>query len=82
MRHPIGLSLALLVLGACSRGPTEPEGIPALLTQLPRPLSPAEHRIVDGANAFSFDLLREATRALPADSNAFLSPLSASMALG
>ncbi|MBA3260797.1 MAG: serpin family protein [Gemmatimonadales bacterium] len=82
MRHPIGLPLALLVLGACGRGPTEPEGTPALLTQLPRPLSSAEHRIVDGANAFSFDLLREATRALPSDSNAFLSPLSASMALG
>lgn len=81
MRHPIGLTLALLVLGACGR-PTEPEGTPALLTQLPRPLSSAEQRIVDGANAFSFDLLREATRGLPSDSNAFLSPLSASMALG
>ena len=37
---------------------------------------------MDGANAFAFDLLREATRELPSDSNAFLSPLSASMALG
>ncbi len=53
-----------------------------MLTELPRALSAAELRIVDGANAFAFDLLREATRALPSDSNAFLSPLSASMALG
>jgi serpin B len=45
-------------------------------------LSAPELRIVEGANAFAFDLLREATRNLPSDSNAFLSPLSASMALG
>jgi serpin B len=37
---------------------------------------------VDGANVFAFDLLREATKALTPDSNVFLSPLSASMALG
>jgi serpin B len=49
---------------------------------LPRALSASELRIVDGANALAFELLRESTRRLPADSNAFLSPLSASMALG
>ncbi|HEY8258498.1 MAG TPA: serpin family protein, partial [Gemmatimonadales bacterium] len=70
----------LLVAGACT--PTEPDGPPPLLSELPRPLSGPELRIVDGANAFAFDLLREATRSLPSDSNAFLSPLSASMALG
>jgi serine protease inhibitor len=80
MRHPLRLTLALFALSAC--GTTEPDGPAPLLTQLPRALSPAELRIVDGANAFAFDLMREATRALPADSNAFLSPLSASMALG
>jgi serpin B len=52
------------------------------MTELPRPLSASELRIIDGANAFAFNLLRESTRRLPADSNAFLSPLSASMALG
>ena len=81
MRQSIALPLVLLVIGACG-GPTEPEGPPPLLTELPRALSAAELRIVDGANAFAFDLLREATRELPSDSNAFLSPLSASMALG
>ena len=79
--RPFLLGCAALVgLGAC--GPTEPEGPPPLLAALPRPLSPSELRIVDGTNGFALELLREATRELPAGSNAFLSPLSASMALG
>jgi serine protease inhibitor len=80
MRVSVSVILGLLAAGGCA--PTEPEGPPPLLSELPRPLSAAELRIVDGANAFTFDLLREATRSLPSDSNAFLSPLSASMALG
>jgi len=81
MRLPFRLTLALPLLAACG-GPTEPGGPPPLLEALPRALTPAELRIVDGANAFAFDLLREAARALPPDSNLLLSPLSASMALG
>ena len=74
--------LALLVLTGCGSS-TGPGGdLPPILTELPRTLSPSEFRIVEGANAFAFVLLREATKALPPDSNAFLSPLSASMALG
>jgi serine protease inhibitor len=73
--------IGLVILAACGP-PTGPNGQPPLLTELPRALSPAELRIIDAANAFAFDLLRESTRSLPADSNAFLSPLSASMALG
>ncbi len=80
MRVSVAFTLGLVAAGACT--PTEPEGPPPLLSELPRPLSAPELRIVDGANAFAFDLLREATRSLPSDSNAFLSPLSASMALG
>jgi serine protease inhibitor len=80
MRASIALSLGLLVLGACT--PTEPDGPPPLLSKLPRPLSSGELRIVDAANTFAFDLVREAARSLPPDSNLFLSPLSASMALG
>ncbi len=73
--------LALLLLAAC--GTTDPGGDqPPLLSELPRSLSPAEVRIVEGANSFAFDLLRQATASLPPDSNVFLSPLSASMALG
>ena len=81
MQHSLRLPFLLLTLAACSP-PTGPGGQPPLVTELPRALSTAELRIVDGANAFAFDLLRESTRRLPADSNAFLSPLSASMALG
>jgi serpin B len=76
------LPLALLVLTGCGSS-TGPGGDPPpILTELPRTLSPSELRITEGANAFAFDLLREVTKALPPDSNAFLSPLSASMALG
>jgi serpin B len=81
MQRSLRLSIPLLLLTACG-SPTDPGGRPPLLTALPRALSSAELRIIDGANAFAFDLLRESTRQLPADSNAFLSPLSASMALG
>src|SRR5918997_515091 len=81
MCQTIRFSLALLALAGCSSS-TEPQSPPPLLTKLPRALSPAEQRIVDGANTFSFALLREATKNLRPDSNAFLSPLSGSMALG
>ncbi|HZA98488.1 MAG TPA: serpin family protein [Gemmatimonadales bacterium] len=85
MQHPLLRRLALLsllLLPACESPVGPPGGLPPLLTQLPRPLSTAELRVIDASNAFAFDLMREVTRRLPADSNAFLSPLSASMALG
>jgi serine protease inhibitor len=82
MPHWPRWTLALVLLTGCGSS-TGPGGdLPPLLTELPRTLSPSELRIVEGANAFAFDLLRQATSALPPDSNAFLSPLSASMALG
>ena len=78
MTRKAGILLLLPGLIACSgKVPTEP-----LLEELPRPLSQAETRLIDAGNRFSFDLFRQATQSLPADSNAFLSPLSASMALG
>ena len=81
MQRSLCLSLALVVLAACdTTGPGG--GQPPLLTELPRPLSASELRIIDGANAFAFDLVRQATSNLAPDSNAFLSPISASMALG
>lgn len=79
MRHALRLTLSLLAIGSCG---TSAEAQSSPLTRLPRSLTPAEIRIVDGSNAFTFDLLREATRTLRPDANAFLSPLSASMALG
>jgi serine protease inhibitor len=80
MRAPLWLFLSLPVLGSCGTS-TDPAGPPPLLTQLPRELSPAERRLVDGTNAFTFDLVRHASKGLRPDSNLFLSPLSASMAL-
>ncbi len=82
MPRGLPVPVALLLLTACGSS-TDPGGDqPPLLSELPRSLSAAEVRIVEGANTFAFDLLREATASLPPDSNCFLSPLSASMALG
>ena len=82
MTRPLHRLATVLLLAGCGSSSTGPGGDPPpILTELPRSLSPSEIRIVEGANAFAFDLLREATRALSPDSNAFLSPLSAAMAL-
>ncbi|HJR35990.1 MAG TPA: serpin family protein [Gemmatimonadales bacterium] len=72
---------ALLLSAAACSGPTEQSGPPPLLTGLPRSLSSAEQRIVSAGNQFAFDLFRAVQRAGPGE-NLFLSPTSASMALG
>ena len=54
---------------------------PAPPTGLPRPLTAPEQRVRDASNDFAFGLLREVNRA-HRDSNVFISPLSASVALG
>jgi serine protease inhibitor len=81
VRSPLAAA-ALVALAGCG-GSTGPGGEdpPPLLTELPRALTPPELGIVEGANAFTFDLVREVARTLPSDSNLVLSPLSASMAL-
>jgi len=78
MRRLLG-TISLLAV-ACG-GPTEPQGPPPLLSALPRELTAAEQRTAAASNAFGFDLLRVAGAA-EADRNHFLSPLSATMALG
>ncbi|MGH7560945.1 MAG: serpin family protein [Gemmatimonadales bacterium] len=70
----------LLLLAACT-GPSDSQGRPPLLTALPRDLTAAEQRIAAASNAFGLDLLRTAAAAKPSE-NHFLSPLSATMALG
>lgn len=60
-------------------GPSK--GPPPLLTELPRPLTAAESGIAQAVNAFSFNLLGAAQAESPG-ATIFLSPLSASMALG
>ena len=68
-----------MLLAACSsEGPTAPKKI----EQLPRPLSSVERQIAEGSTGFGLSLLREVNERTPPDSNVFISPLSASMALG
>lgn len=75
-----GLACAL-ALGACGESPSAPNGQPAELTSLPRALTTAERQVVGAANAFSFSLWNRLV-AVQRDSNVFVSPLSASFALG
>ena len=69
---------ALLAFAACLG---EPPSAPVVIDELPRALSGAEQQVVAGGNAFAFDLLREVNGAHEGR-NVFISPLSASMALG
>lgn len=90
-RNPLNSSVrvgALLAFtaftGACDlvTSPGEGDGdAPPPITELPRSLSVAEVAILESANIFGFDLLRQVRAAEPSE-NVFLSPLSASMALG
>jgi serine protease inhibitor len=74
--------LALLPLAACDAlfGPGRGD-LPPELTTLPRALSVGEQEVIRASNRFAFDLLRE-TVSRTDSANVFLSPLSASMALG
>lgn len=68
---------ATLAALACS----DPSGPGETITSLPRPLTVVEQKLIGGSNAFAFDLLRQVNTA-QRGSNVFVSPLSASMALG
>jgi serine protease inhibitor len=69
----------VLATAACNdaSGPSAAKRI----TALPRALSSGEQAVITASNTFGFALLRELDRTR-ADSNIFMSPLSASMALG
>ena len=71
------LGFASALLAACSSDPSGPRTI----TELPRPLTQQERTIASAANSFSFGLFRTISAARPGE-NVFISPLSASMALG
>jgi serine protease inhibitor len=77
-----GLAALILAVVGCDTifGPGDP-GPPALITELPRELTGAEVQAIGASNAFGFDLLREILSDEP-DESVFLSPFSASMALG
>lgn len=63
-------------LFACGGEPLGP------LNGLPRELSLAEQKLITTSNRFAFDFFREVVRQGEPDSNLFVSPLSAAMALG
>ena len=70
---------ALAVLTAACNDPNGPSG--SRITTLPRPLTSSEQAVITASNTFGFNLLRELEKTR-GDSNIFMSPLSASMALG
>ncbi len=69
---------AVLATMACS-DPNGPGAQP--IDALPRQLTSAEQKVVAGSNSFAFDLFREINNGQK-NTNVFVSPLSASMALG
>jgi serpin B len=74
--------LLLALAAACSDSPSGPGGAtPDSLKVLPRPLSEGEQQAIAASNRFAFDLFRS-VNARFADTNVFISPLSASVALG
>lgn len=72
------VSATLASLAACSN-PNEPKPVP--ISGLPRPLSAAEGKLVAAGNIFTFALFERVSGAQAGD-NVFISPLSASLALG
>lgn len=75
--HSIALAASLLACGE----PAAPDGAPPIITALPRQLTTVEAEMVVAANTFGVNLFKAANTTF-ADSNVFMSPLSASMALG
>lgn len=80
-RSALALGVALALAAGCERGPTGPGGSRPI-EELPRELTATEAALVGAGNSFAFDLLREVNAGEEEGRNIFLSPLSASMALG
>jgi serine protease inhibitor len=80
MRRLPPAAIWLLILVACSDG-TAPTPAPEALKALPRSLTADEASIITANNAFTLALFQKASAAEPR-TNVFISPLSASMALG
>jgi serine protease inhibitor len=80
IRHSIIAAACLCTVAGCGDG-TAPTPAPELLTSLPRALTDGEQSIISANNAVTLALFQKASAAEPAK-NVFLSPLSASLALG
>src|SRR4051812_4001444 len=73
-----------IVAAACFKtivDPVPPSEQRPARTSLPRALTPSEREVLGATNAFSFNLWKT-INAAQRDSNVFVSPLSASFALG
>jgi serpin B len=70
--------IALTGLAGCT-DPSSPDTDP--IDALPRQLTAAEQKLIAGNNTYAFGLMRTVSKA-QASGNVFISPLSASMALG
>ncbi len=80
--RPFAACAIVALTVACSDAPSSPkEASPKEITTLPRTLTVGEQRVVSAANAFAPTLLGAINRTQRSD-NVFVSPLSASMALG
>ena len=75
------VAVVLLAASVACSNPTGSGGQPPVITALPRQLTPAEQALATSTNGFAFSLLQAVNAGTP-DSNVFISPLSASMALG
>jgi serine protease inhibitor len=73
--------LLLALAAACADSPIAPGGAADSLKVLPRTLSDGEQQAIAASNQFAFDLFRSINTRF-ADTNVFISPLSASFALG
>src|SRR5437773_3919957 len=78
VRSLLAIAGAMLVVQCHEASLTAPRPI----TALPRTLSAAETGLISADNRFAFSLFGEIARQASPDSNLFISPLSAAMALG
>ncbi len=75
------VTLVLPLAGSGCSDPNEPEPV-TTIHALPRDLTAAERELIAAGETFAFDFLAEVAATEDAGANVFVSPLSASMALG
>lgn len=79
--RPIRWAAFVVVAGIVSACSDVTQPTPTTLTRLPRDLTADERQVLQAGNQFSLALFRQLAKAQPGK-NVFVSPLSASMALG
>ena len=77
----LAVALFLPLAGSACSDPNEPEPV-AKIEELPRALTGAERELITAGEKFAFEFLAEVAAGEDAGANVFVSPLSASMALG